>query len=288
MVKRYFPGETFAPCNQHNSSQWQKRPWKIKNAVEKHFTDTEKFFPKQNQLKGSNMINDNISVLDHGSIRLVDHMGGDLSIVRAARVSYNADWRTGEDEGKDAKLIHYLMKNRHTSPFESVTFTFEVKAPIFVFRQWHRHRTQSYSELSARYSELPDEMYIPDINLIGKQALHNKQVRTLGELEIPERMKLEQSLFLYETHMKQCYAVYQSLLNTYQWPRELARAVLPFALYSKMFTTLNLHNLFHFIGLRLHPHAQHEIRVYADAMLKLIQPIVPIAVKAYLENNPCS
>lgn len=222
-----------------------------------------------------------IKLLDHGSIRLVDHMGSDLSIVRAARVSYNADWRTGEDEGKDEKLIHYLMKNRHTSPFESVTFTFEVKAPVFVFRQWHRHRTQSYNEVSARYTELPDEMYIPDIELIGKQSTHNKQVRTLGELDPKERELLEDSLIMYEQHLKQCYSVYQLLLNEFHWPRELARAVLPFAIYSKMFTTLNLHNLFHFIGLRLHPHAQHEIMVYAEAMLKLIQPIVPIAVQAY-------
>ena len=102
-----------------------------------------------------------MKVLDHGYVRLVDHMGSDLSVVRAARVSYDADWRTGEDEGKDAKLIHYLMKNHHTSPFESVTFTFEVKAPIFVFRQWHRHRTWAFNEVSARYSKLPEEFYVP-------------------------------------------------------------------------------------------------------------------------------
>lgn len=227
-----------------------------------------------------------IKLLDHGSIRLVDSMGSDLSIVRAARVSYNADWRTGEDEGKDQKLIHYLMKNRHTSPFESVTFTFEVKAPIFVFRQWHRHRMQSYSELSARYAELPDEMYIPDIELIGKQSMHNKQVRTLGELSPGDRAMLEASLIDYEDHLRNSYTLYQKLLNYYQWPRELARSVLPFALYSKMFTTMNLHNLFHFVSLRLHPHAQHEIMVYADAMMTLIEPFVPISVKAYNDIVP--
>lgn len=234
------------------------------------------------------MSGQNIPVLDHGSVRLVDHMGNDLSIVRAARVSYNADWRTGQDEGKDEKLIHYLMKNRHTTPFESVTFTFEVKAPVFVFRQWHRHRTQSYNEVSARYTELPDEMYIPDLEFIGKQSTHNKQVRTLGELSSEDRKRLEESLYLYETHLTQSYDTYQRLLNEYEWPRELARAVLPFAIYSKMFTTMNLHNLFHFLGLRLHAHAQHEIRVYAVAMLELIEPIVPIAVQAYKNNYPCS
>src|SRR5882672_11447942 len=96
-----------------------------------------------------------IDVLDHGYVRLVDHMGGDLSVVRAARNSYDAAWRAGLDEGGDAKLIRYLYRNRHTTPFEAVTFTFEVCAPIFVFRQWHRHRTWSYNEVSARYTELP-------------------------------------------------------------------------------------------------------------------------------------
>jgi thymidylate synthase (FAD) len=105
---------------------------------------------------------DAIHVLDHGHVRLVDHMGSDLSIVRNARVSYDAEWRTGEDEGKDAKLIAYLVKNRHTSPFEAVSFTFDVKAPIFVFRQWHRHRTWSFNEVSARYAELPEEFYVPE------------------------------------------------------------------------------------------------------------------------------
>src|SRR5687768_15107954 len=128
-----------------------------------------------------------ISVLDHGFIRLVDSMGSDLSVVRSARVSYDAEWRTGEDEGKDAKLINYLMKNRHTSPFESVTFTFEVKAPIFVFRQWHRHRTWSFNEVSARYSELPEEFYVPAVEQITTQSTSNKQMRTDEQHPAAER-----------------------------------------------------------------------------------------------------
>lgn len=111
-----------------------------------------------------------IDVLNHGFVRLVDHMGSDLSIVRNARVSYDAEWRAGEDEGKDAKLIDYLVRNHHTSPLESVNFTFEVKAPIFVFRQWHRHRTWSFNEVSARYSELPEEFYVPDEVQISKNT----------------------------------------------------------------------------------------------------------------------
>ena len=123
-----------------------------------------------------------IKVLDHGLVRLVDHMGDDLSIVRAARVSYDADWRTGDDAGKDEKLIRYLMRNRHTSPFEAVVFTFEVKAPLFVLRQWQRHRTWSYTEVSARYSELPDEFYVPDVAGITTQSASNKQMRTETQL----------------------------------------------------------------------------------------------------------
>jgi thymidylate synthase (FAD) len=102
-----------------------------------------------------------IDLLDHGFVRLVDWMGDDLSVVRAARVSYDAAWRTGKDQGSDRRLIGYLWKHRHTSPFEAVTFTFEVKAPIFVLRQWHRHRTWSFNELSARYRGLPEEFYVP-------------------------------------------------------------------------------------------------------------------------------
>ena len=122
-------------------------------------------------------MNQKTDVLDHGFVRLVDHMGGDLSISRNARVSYDAEWRAGEDAGSDARLINYLYNNGHNTPFEAVTLTFDVKAPIFVFRQWHRHRTQSYNELSARYRELPEEFYIPEPHLVGKQNADNKQMR---------------------------------------------------------------------------------------------------------------
>src|ERR1700722_14352283 len=119
--------------------------------------------------------NARIDVLDHGFVRLIDSMGSDISVSRAARVSYDAAWRAGEDQGSDSKLIRYLWKNHHTTPFEAVSFTFEVKAPIFVFRQWHRHRTWSYNELSAKYKELPEEFYLPDPAMVGKQATSNKQ-----------------------------------------------------------------------------------------------------------------
>src|ERR1700679_377943 len=121
-----------------------------------------------------------VDVLDHGFVRLIDSMGSDLSVSRAARVSYDAAWRAGGDQGSDDRLIRYLWRNHHTTPFESVTFTFEVKAPIFVFRQWHRHRTFSYNELSARYRELPEEFYVPEAKNIGKQSKSSKQARDIS------------------------------------------------------------------------------------------------------------
>lgn len=214
-----------------------------------------------------------IDVLDHGLVRLVDSMGSDLSIVRNARVSYDAEWRAGDDEGKDAKLIHYLLKNGHTSPFESVKFTFEVKAPIFVLRQWHR--TWSYNEISARYAELPEEFYVPELDQITTQSASNKQMRT--DEQHVEAQAIRGNILMVNKHS---FKIYKTLINN-GTPRELARSVLPVGTYSHMFATVDLHNLFHFLRLRLHEHSQYEIRVYAEAMLKLIEPIVPVAVGAF-------
>lgn len=215
---------------------------------------------------------DKIDVLDHGFVRLVDHMGGDISVVRAARVSYDAAWRAGEDQGSDSRLIHYLWMNRHTSPFEAVSFTFEVKAPIFVFRQWHRHRTWSFNELSARYRELPEEFYVPTPETIGAQSASNKQMRVDAEPNSNASDAIRKSC-------EASFVVYRDLLAG-GVPRELARSVLPVATYSHMFATVNLLNLFKFIGLRDHAHAQPEIQVYAQAMRELIKPIVPVCVSA--------
>lgn len=214
-----------------------------------------------------------IAVLDHGIVRLVDSMGTDLSIARAARVSYDAAWRAGADESSDEKLIRYLWRNAHTTPFEAVTFTFEVKAPIFVFRQWHRHRTQSLNELSARYRELPETFYVPEASVIGKQAAKNKQGR---DAAAPDPV----SVGMIQLACEAAFSVYRDLLAR-GVPRELARTVLPLATYSHMFATMNLLNLLRFLTLRHDEHAQYEIRVYADAMLESVRPIVPVAVAAW-------
>jgi thymidylate synthase (FAD) len=219
---------------------------------------------------------DKIDVLDHGYVRLVDSMGSDLSIARAARVSYDAAWRAGEDQGSDAKLIGYLWRNHHSTPFEAVTFTFEIHAPIFVFRQWHRHRTWSYNELSARYRPLPEVFYVPDPAQVGVQSTNNKQGREVGA-ELSERQ--EQVVALKEA-CAASFRTYNKLLVA-GWPRELARSVLPVNTYSHMFATVDLLNLFKFLTLRCDGHAQYEIRVYADAMRELIRPIVPVAVGAW-------
>lgn len=210
-----------------------------------------------------------VEVLDKGFVRLVDILGDEMSIVRSARVSYNAVPRGGNE---DVKLIEYMWNNGHSSPFEHVIFTFDVKAPLFVFRQWHRHRTWSYNEISARYTKLKDEFYVPLEHTITEQAAYNKQART--DQPIPNAQ------FAREKMLEACaqsYRQYEGLLDM-GVPRELARSVLPVSVYSQMFATVDLHNLCGFLRQRLHPHAQWEIRQYAEAIVSLIAPHVPVTM----------
>ena len=216
-----------------------------------------------------------IEVLDHGFVRLVDSMGGDLSVVRAARVSYNEEWKAGEDEGSDTRLIKYLKKNKHHTPFEAVTFTFEVKAPIFVFRQWHRHRTWAYNELSARYRELPEEVYMPDFR---KQSVKNKQGSD-GMIDDDMAKVLKGG---FQQSYAEAFKVYRTALEA-GVAREIARSVLPVATYSHMFGTVSLLNLMRFLSLRDDAHAQYEIRVYAEAMRDLAKIVAPVSIAAWQE-----
>ena len=225
------------------------------------------------------MQDNKINCLDHGYVRLIDSMGGDTSVSRAARVSYNEEWRAGEDEGYDTKLIKYLKKNKHHTPFESVTFTFEVKAPIFVFRQWHRHRVWSYNELSARYRELPEEFYLPEYAQITPQAKNNKQGREAEGFDGQEKDVIRE---LIHAQCKSAFVVYKMLLEK-GLAKELARSVLPVNTYSHMFATVNLLNLMRFLSLRGHSHAQYEIRVYAEAMRELARTIAPVCIAAWEE-----
>lgn len=220
---------------------------------------------------------DTINVLDKGFVRLVDAMPrqvthGDLRVAEAARV--------GQDSDNPAeRLIRYMMKNRHTSPFEHVVFTFHVKAPIFVFRQWHRHRTQSYNEESGRYSELHDEFYIPARDRLQRQADNNRQGSSSELVTYPDEVRE-----IIQLANAAAYSKYEVLLH-YGLSRELARTVLPVSIYSSMYTTVNLHNLLHFLSLRLDAHAQFEIREYADAIANLIAPFVPTAYDAWQKQR---
>lgn len=225
-----------------------------------------------------------IDLLDHGHIRYLNHMGSDLDIVRRARQSYDADWRTGEDEGKDKKLINRLLTHGHNTPFESPVVEFEIKAPIFVFRQWHRHRTQSYNEVSARYTELPEEVYVPSIDVIGKQHASNKQMREIiDHMGGEEERQREEEIQRIQEFVHQAFELYHWLIER-GWPRELARGYLPLATYSRMSATANLHNWMRFLKERLHPHAQYEIRVYAEAIASMMDVLYPTAMAAFREK----
>lgn len=226
-------------------------------------------------------MDDEIKVLDKGYVRLVDYMGGDRAVVDAARVSHDHD-REQWDLVKDPKLIRYLLANNHSSPFEHVTLTFEVKAPIFIVRQWHRHRTHSYNEVSARYTEVPDEYYVPDPAKIGTQSKTNKQARDLGTTDTVQRAE---EVDWYKTSCNLQFQHYNRLLDS-GWPRELARMVLPLSTYTRFYDTVSLWNLFHFIKLRIHPHSQWEMQQYAHALCDLIEPVVPISYDAFFEMLP--
>lgn len=223
-------------------------------------------------------------LLDHGFVRLIDSMGDDLSIVRAARVSYNAAWRAGEDHASDDRLIRYLWRNHHTTPFEAVMLKFEVKAPIFVFRQWHRHRTWSFNELSARYRELPEEYYTPDPAMVGIQSASSKQARDISAIDLESLSLRKNETQSVREHCENAFILYRGLISN-GWPRELARSVLPVCTYSHMFATVNLLNLMRFLTLRCDSHAQYEIRVYADAMRDLARLIAPVAISAWEDKE---
>lgn len=225
-------------------------------------------------MSGSNLPEGAIPCLDKGFIRLVDSMGGDEAIVQAARVSYGKGTRKGS---QDRGLIRYLMRHRHTTPFEMVEFKFHCKMPIFVARQWVRHRTANINEYSLRYSEARDEFYLPGRDQIQFQSAVNKQGRETGE--VPEELK-DKVQAAFKEIADRSYALY-SELNAAGIARELARAILPVNLYTEWYWKNDLHNIMHFLHLRMDPHAQYEIRVYAQAMAGLVREVTPLAYEAF-------
>ena len=213
-------------------------------------------------------------VLDHGFVGLVDHMGSDQSIVRAARVSYGVGTKSMND---DSNLIRYLMRHEHTTPFEMCEVVFHIKLPIFVMRQLVRHRTASMNEYSARYSVVTDEFYIPQPENIKPQSTDNKQGRS-GDLDPEASSKIISDMLQLWTYN---YKVYDVHINNYGLARETARTVLPVGGYTECYWKANLKNFLHMIRLRADSHAQLEIRKYADAMYSLAQPLFPIACQAF-------
>ncbi len=215
-----------------------------------------------------------IKCLDHGFVYLVDYLGTDDSIVQAARVSYGRGTkRVTEDRG----LIRYLRRHLHTTPSEMVEFKFHCKMPIFVARQWIRHRTASVNEYSGRYSEMLEEFYVPDQSVISKQSKDNKQGRA-EELTVEQKKKVIE--LLKEDYVRS-YGHYKEFIDDMQMARELARVGLSVANYTEWYWKIDLHNLLHFLKLRMDPHAQYEIRVFADAMARILKDAVPISFEAF-------
>ncbi len=226
-----------------------------------------------------------IPVLDHGFVRVIDYMGDDAAIVQAARVSYGKG--TKQLRG-DTGLINYLLRHRHTTPFEMCEIKYHVKLPIFVARQWIRHRTANVNEYSARYSMLDKEFYIPASEHLAAQSAVNRQ----GRGETLQGEAAQRVLDLLKSDADQTYAHYEEMLNERSdgtkidegragLARELARMNLPLNIYTQWYWKCDLHNLLHFLSLRADPHAQYEIRAYAEVMLDTVRRWVPATYAAF-------
>ena len=228
-----------------------------------------------------------LPVLDHGFVRVVDYMGDDAAVVQAARVSYG---RGTKKVSEDRGLINYLMRHRHTTPFEMCEIKYHVKLPIFVARQWIRHRTANVNEYSARYSILDNEYYLPAPEHLAAQSQNNRQ----GRDKVLTGREAERVFDLLKKDAELVYEHYMEMLNEGQagepldpgrsgLARELARMNLSLAFYTQWYWKTNLHNLMHFLSLRADAHAQHEIRAYAEVMIETLRRWCPISHDAFVE-----
>ena len=230
-------------------------------------------------------------VLDHGFVRVVDYMGNDSSVVQAARVSYGSGTKkVNADKG----LINYLIAHRHTTPLEMCEIKFHIKLPIFVARQWIRHRTASVNEYSARYSIVEDEFYIPRGENLSSQSTINHQGR--DETKVLNSVEQKRVLEILKQDSAKAYDHYLEMINQDAdgkvvddkkegLARELARMNLPLNCYTQWYWKIDLHNLLHFLNLRADSHAQYEIRVYAEAMLDMVKKWVPHCYEAFMKNQ---
>ncbi|MFW5681239.1 MAG: FAD-dependent thymidylate synthase [Pseudomonadota bacterium] len=217
-----------------------------------------------------------LPVLDHGFVRVVDYMGNDAAIVQAARVSYGKGTKS---VSSDAGLINYLLRHRHTTPFEMCEIKLHVKLPIFVARQWIRHRTANVNEYSARYSILDREFYVPEAEHVAPQSTTNRQGR--GEGLDPTAAEAVRARM--REAGEAAFDLYDALLDQDDLARELARGVLPLSTYTQWYWKIDLHNLLHFVALRADPHAQYEIQAYGRVLLEIVEKWVPLTYRAFVE-----
>jgi thymidylate synthase (FAD) len=220
------------------------------------------------------LLDKEFKVLNNGFVRLIDYMGSDDAIVQAARVSYGQGTKkVSQDRG----LIRYLMRHRHTTPFEMVEFKFHVKLPIFIARQWIRHRTASVNEYSGRYSVMKNEFFRPEPEDIRCQSLDNKQGR--ADEAAPTEL-VNSFLDHLDSTQTEAYSHYENFVEA-GLARELARINLPLSTYTEWYWKIDLHNLFHFLKLRMDPHAQKEFQVYAEVMALIVKTVCPMAYEAF-------
>lgn len=232
--------------------------------------------PRVNVEQADLLLDKEFKVLDHGFVRLIDYMGSDESIVQAARVSYGQGTKKrSEDKG----LIRYMLRNKHTSPFEMVEFKFHVKLPIFVARQWIRHRTANVNEYSGRYSVMPNEFYLPDPEQVRLQSTTNRQ----GRSDVQASEKTKKNILKYlASSQKEAHKKYTEMIDD-GLSRELARINLPLAQYTEWYWKIDLHNLLHFLRLRTDPHAQWEIQQYALVMADMVRAVCPVTYEAFTD-----
>jgi len=214
------------------------------------------------------------NILDHGQVVLLDVFGSDARIAESARVSYG---KGTKKTSNDNALIRYLLRHKHTSPFEMCEVLFYLKVPIFVARQLVRHRTANINEVSGRYSEMPEELYVPDETQLGPQSVVNNQ----GRSETAATLQTKRSQLEITRATNDAFQSYDRLLTVNNVSKEISRIVLPLSTYTELYWKCDLHNFFHFCRLRLDAHAQYEIRVMAQAMFDAVVPFFPLATQAF-------
>lgn len=249
-----------------------------RNPSKSRTIDTSTAIPRENSDYMDSILGHTFPVLDHGFIKVLSYMNDDAAICRAARLSYQKGTKTIRD---DEKLIRYLFSHEHTSPFEQCEIQIAARIPTFVARQWVRTRTAQLNELSARYSVLPREFYVPDLEHVAPQSKSNKQGRE-DDGSYPEetRAKIQDII---TTASTDSFEYYDDLLEEHDLARELSRMVLPLNTYTEWVWKINLHNLLRFLGQRTDPHAQYEVRAYANVLEEIVKGWVPATYQAWVD-----